>query len=54
MVMTRYPITEGERRCAIEKREMARMRDWYYNKLLNERETTERILAQDREVEGGT
>lgn len=47
-MMTRYPITAGERKCLIEKREMARMREWYYNKLLDEREAKGSIL-----VEGG-
>lgn len=50
MVMTRYPITEGEKKCAIEKREMKRMREWYYNKLLNEREGTRDILEEGREA----
>ena len=48
-VMLKYPRTEPERTCAIERRMMDAIREHYKNKLLNERNAEKGILDEVRE-----
>jgi len=47
-VMLKYPMTEAERTCAIERRMMDAVREHYKNKLLNERRSEKGILEEVR------
>jgi len=47
-VMLKYPRTEAERNCAIERRMMDAVREHYKNKLLNERKAETGILEEVR------
>ena len=46
--MLKYPRTEAERNCAIERRMMDAVREHYKNKLLNERKAETGILEEVR------
>ena len=46
--MLKYPMTEAERTCAIERRMMDAVREHYKNKLLNERRSEKGILEEVR------
>ena len=50
IVMTRYPKTESEMRCKVEREMMQRLRNYYYEKLINERKSEGNILAEGGEV----
>ena len=47
-VMEKYPRTEAEKICAIERRMMDAVREHYKNKLLNERKAETGILEEVR------
>lgn len=47
--MSRFPKLESERRCLIERRTREQARQSYYNRLINDPEAAQRILAKDRE-----
>ena len=47
-VMLKYPRTEAERICAIERRMMDAVREHYKNKLINERKAETGILEEVR------
>ena len=53
-VMTKYPRTESERTCAIERRMMDAVREHYKNKLLNERKAETGILEEVRKSSKAT
>lgn len=46
--MVKYPRTEAERKCAIERQMMNALREHYKNKLLNERKAASGILEEVR------
>ena len=46
--MLKYPRTEAERTCAIERKMMDAVREHYKNKLLNERNAEKGILEEVR------
>ena len=45
LVWEKYPRTQAERKCAIERRMMDRVRDNYRQRLINERIRETQILA---------
>ena len=53
-VMLKYPRTESERTCAIERRMMDAVREHYKNKLLNERKAETGILEEVRKSSKAT
>lgn len=53
MVYEKYPKTQAERNCLIEKRMMDALREAYKTKLENERKAAEGILDENGEAKGG-
>jgi len=52
MVYEKYPKTQAERNCLIERRMMDALRASYKQKLENERKAEEGILDENREATG--
>jgi hypothetical protein len=50
MVYEKYPKTQAERNCLIEKRMMDALRASYKTRLENERKAEERILDENRKA----
>jgi hypothetical protein len=51
MVYEKYPKTQAERNCLIEKRMMDALRAAYKTRLENERKAAERILDENGETQ---
>lgn len=54
IVIAKYPKTESERTCLIEKRMMDDVRRAYAKRLENECKATERVLEESGETKGAT
>lgn len=51
MVFSKYPKTEAERKCLIERNMMNAVRKAYFERLLNESTGTADILGEDGEAQ---